>query len=223
MRMPLTRPRAIRPLPSRHRTCRPADGEAGLNPGLTRSYVPCNARNPLDQPDPPLHRNKRWSPPIAAAINEMVEAAPVADAKPKGLRTRARTTMRTGQAGHLQNKLSVLLKLKGECGGGNVWPNVARAWTENTGSQRTGIIEHGSAATVFACGAGDGNLTRTVSLGRVLIPPRFRLLQWFWRPHLASVDPYRPGRVARVWPGSLASCAENRAPAQAAWPKITAT
>jgi hypothetical protein len=67
---------------------------------------------------------------------------------------------------------------------------------------------------VFACGAGDGNRTRTVSLGRVLILPCFRVLQRYWRPQLASGDPYRPGLVARVWPGSLGSRVENRALAQ---------
>src|SRR5664280_2663236 len=69
-------------------------------------------------------------------------------------------------------------------------------------------------ATLFACGAGDGNRTRTVSLGRVLILPCFRVLQRYWRPQLASCDPYRPGLVARVWPGSLGSRVENRALAQ---------
>ena len=56
---------------------------------------------------------------------------------------------------------------------------------------------------LLACRAGDGNRTRAFSLGRVLIPPRSRVLQRFWRPHLAPVDLSRPGRVARVWPGSL--------------------
>jgi hypothetical protein len=72
-------------------------------------------------------------------------------------------------------------------------------------------------ATLFACGAGDGNRTRTVSLGRVLIPPCFPVLQRFWRPHLASVDPYRPGLVARAWPGALPSPGKNRALAEVAW------
>src|ERR1019366_6403516 len=66
-------------------------------------------------------------------------------------------------------------------------------------------------ATLVACGAGDGNRTRTVSLGRVRIPPCFRVLQRYWRPQLASGDPYRPGLVARVWPGSFGSRVENRA------------
>jgi hypothetical protein len=79
-----------------------------------------------------------------------------------------------------------------------------------------------TAATAFR-GAGDGNRTRTVSLGRVLIPPCFRVLQRYWRPQLASGDPCRPGLVARVWPGSLASRGENRAPAEVVWPRITAT
>jgi hypothetical protein len=35
------------------------------------------------------------------------------------------------------------------------------------------------------------------------MPPCLPVLQRFWRPHLAPVDPYRPGLVARVWPGSL--------------------
>jgi len=39
-------------------------------------------------------------------------------------------------------------------------------------------------ATLFTCGAGDGNRTRTVSLGRVLIPPWFPVLQRYWRPQL---------------------------------------
>src|SRR5450631_4219494 len=55
-------------------------------------------------------------------------------------------------------------------------------------------------ATLLACRAGDGNRTRTVSLGRVLILPCFRILQRYWRPQLASGDPYRPGLVARAWP-----------------------
>jgi hypothetical protein len=78
-------------------------------------------------------------------------------------------------------------------------------------------------ATLFAVGAGDGNRTRTVSLGRVLILPCFRVQQRYWRPQLASGDPYRPGLVARAWPGSLASRAENRALAEVAWPRIAAT
>ena len=48
-------------------------------------------------------------------------------------------------------------------------------------------------------------------------------LQRYWRPQLAPGDPYRPGLVARVWPGSLASRAKNRALAEVAWPRITAT
>ena len=44
-------------------------------------------------------------------------------------------------------------------------------------------------AMLFAYGAGDGNRTRTVSLGRVLVPPRSRVLQRFWRPQLAPGDP----------------------------------
>jgi hypothetical protein len=86
-----------------------------------------------------------------------------------------------------------------------VWPKVARARTETQARQRSGIPECCSAAAVFEHGAGDGNRTRTVSLGRVLIPPCFRVLQRYWRPQLASGDPCRPGRVARVWPGSLGS------------------
>src|ERR1035437_6008517 len=58
---------------------------------------------------------------------------------------------------------------------------------------------------------------------RVLIPPCFRVLQRYWRPQLAPGDPYRPGLVARAWPGSLASRGENRALAEVAWPRITAT
>ena len=77
-----------------------------------------------------------------------------------------------------------------------------------------GILEYASAATLFVCGAGDGNRTRTVSLGRVLILPCFPVLQRYWRPQLASGDPYRPGLVARVWPGSLGSRVENRTLAQ---------
>src|SRR5450631_4901811 len=69
-------------------------------------------------------------------------------------------------------------------------------------------------ATLFVFGAGDGNRTRTVSLGRVLILPCFPVLQRYWRPQLASGDPYRPGLVAGVWPGSLGSRVENRALAQ---------
>ena len=55
-------------------------------------------------------------------------------------------------------------------------------------------------ATVFEHGAGDGNRTRTVSLGRVLISPCFRVLQRYWRPQLAPGDPYRPGLVAVCGP-----------------------
>src|SRR5450631_1749216 len=69
-------------------------------------------------------------------------------------------------------------------------------------------------ATLFVFGAGDGNRTRTVSLGRVLILPCFPVLQRYWRPQLASGDPYRPGLVAGVWPGSLGSRVENRTLAQ---------
>jgi hypothetical protein len=51
-----------------------------------------------------------------------------------------------------------------------VWPKVARAWTGNTHRPRTEIFQFGSAATLFACGAGDGNRTRTVSLGMETMP-----------------------------------------------------
>jgi hypothetical protein len=93
-----------------------------------------------------------------------------------------------------------------------VWPKVARTRTETRIRQRAGIFEYGSAATLFACGAGDGNRTRTVSLGRVLAPPCSRVLQRFRRPHLAPGGPQRPGRVARVWPGSLSIWVEAERP-----------
>jgi hypothetical protein len=63
-------------------------------------------------------------------------------------------------------------------------------------------IRFACVATLFACGAGDGNRTRTVSLARVLIPPCFPVLQRYRRPQLGPSGPYRPGLVARVWPGS---------------------
>jgi len=37
-----------------------------------------------------------------------------------------------------------------------------------------------------------------------------------WRPQLTAGDPYRPGLVARVWPGSLGSRAET----YARWPEL---
>jgi len=37
----------------------------------------------------------------------------------------------------------------------------------------------------------------------------FRVLQRYWRPQLAPGGPYRPGLVARAWPGSLLSRGEN--------------
>src|SRR5450631_4926334 len=87
---------------------------------------------------------------------------------------------------------------------------------------RRSQMEHGAQfvcmITLFACGAGDGNRTRTVSLGRVLIPPCFRVLQRYWRPQLAPGDPYRPGLVARVWPGFSRLRGENRALAEVAGP-----
>ena len=98
-----------------------------------------------------------------------------------------------------------------------MWISVARSGPgedRNACLTQNGILEYGSAATLFAFGAGDGNRTRTVSLGRVHILPCFRVLQRYWRPQLASGDPYRPGLVARVWPGSLGSRVENRALAQ---------
>src|SRR5450631_4091939 len=89
---------------------------------------------------------------------------------------------------------------------------------------RRSQMEHGAQfvcmITVFACGAGDGNRTRTVSLGRVLIPPCFRVLQRYWWPQLAPGDPYRPGLVARAWPASLASPIEDRALAETSWTRI---
>ena len=39
----------------------------------------------------------------------------------------------------------------------------------NTDRQRAKSLQYGSIATLFACGAGDGNRTRTVSLGTNLI------------------------------------------------------
>ena len=61
-------------------------------------------------------------------------------------------------------------------------------------------VQFACATTLFEHGAGDGNRTRTVSLGRVLILPCFRVPQRYWRPQLAPGDPYRPGLVARAWP-----------------------
>ena len=46
-----------------------------------------------------------------------------------------------------------------------MWPKVARAWTGNAHRQRSESFQFGSAATLFVFGAGDGNRTRTVSLG----------------------------------------------------------
>jgi hypothetical protein len=78
----------------------------------------------------------------------------------------------------------------------------SRALWSGPGRRKTGsgVCESPTAATPFVRGAGDGNRTRTVSLGRVLILPCFRVLQRYWRPQLASGDPYRPGLVARAWP-----------------------
>ena len=97
-----------------------------------------------------------------------------------------------------------------------MWPKVARARTETRVRQGTGIHEYDSAATVFELGAGDGNRTRTVSLGRVSMPPCSPALQRYWRPQLTAGGPYRPGLVARVWPGSLGSRAET----YARWPEL---
>jgi len=47
---------------------------------------------------------------------------------------------------------------------GPKWPGCG---LKTTRFARTGSLAFGSAATVFACGAGDGNRTRTVSLGTV--------------------------------------------------------
>jgi len=47
-----------------------------------------------------------------------------------------------------------------------MWPNVARAWTESTDRQRR--LESTDSLVLqrsFVCAAGDGNRTRTVSLG----------------------------------------------------------
>jgi hypothetical protein len=89
-----------------------------------------------------------------------------------------------------------------------VWISVAQSgpsMDRNADHKRTGIFQFAYAATLFACGAGDGNRTRTVSLGRVLIPPCFRVPQRYWRPQLAPGDPYRPGLMAHAWPGSRGS------------------
>jgi hypothetical protein len=51
-----------------------------------------------------------------------------------------------------------------------VWPKVAHAWTRSTHRQRIKIFQFGSAAMLFACGAGDGNRTRTISLGMATMP-----------------------------------------------------
>src|SRR5665647_1808218 len=107
--------------------------------------------------------------------------------------------MRKGQ-GHLQRWL--MARGNGTC---------AVFWCGRALTHLGDGVRFACAATVFVYGAGDGNRTRTVSLGRVLIPPCFRVLQRYWRPQLAPGDPYRPGLVARAWPGSLASRGENRA------------
>src|SRR5450759_4318179 len=88
---------------------------------------------------------------------------------------------------------------------------VALWWAQNNGCRRDALPEFPITATLFACGAGDGNRTRTVSLGRVPIPPCSPALQRYWRPQLTAGGPYRPGLVARVWPGSLGSRAETYA------------
>src|SRR5674476_1624597 len=114
-------------------------------------------------------------------------------------------------------------KLKDESRGvdkcGPKWPGRG----PKRASDRPETLGHGSAATRFACGAGDGNRTRTVSMGRVLILPCFRVLRRYWRPQLVPGDPYRPGLVAPAWTASLASRSENRARDEVSWPRITAT
>jgi hypothetical protein len=66
-----------------------------------------------------------------------------------------------------------------------VWPKVDRVWTEDLGSQRVEILEFGSSAIVFTCGAGDGNRTRIVSLGN-LPPPVVRAPGTFC--HVVPID-----------------------------------
>ena len=100
---------------------------------------------------------------------------------------------------------------------GSLWPTdrprIAHAvltWAQTGGSRSSGVRQFPTVATLFACGAGDGNRTRTVSLGRVRIPPCSPVLQRYWRPQLAASDPYRPGLVAHVWPGCLSIWVEAK-------------
>jgi hypothetical protein len=57
-------------------------------------------------------------------------------------------------------------------------------------------------ATHFAAERVTGIEPALSAWGEVLSPPCSPLLQRFWRTQLAPSDPYRPGLVARAWPGS---------------------
>ncbi len=102
------------------------------------------------------------------------------------------------------------------------WESVAHGWSRalwsGPGRQETedGVYESPTVATLFVFGAGDGNRTRTVSLGRVLVPGCFPVLQRFWRPQLAVDDP--SGLVSwPVWPCCLGSRAEAYSRRRSRW------
>jgi hypothetical protein len=91
---------------------------------------------------------------IAAAINEMVEAATSADAKPAG-------STKTSPDDDDEAGAGAVARL----GNGTV---MARQLISDAVGRCLRIEEgarSASTATLFACGAGDGNRTRTVSLG----------------------------------------------------------
>ena len=118
----------------------------------------------------------------AAAINAMVEAA--TSARKPSLRNRPRRA-------HMATPRMTIKAGPGfwaTRANGTAMARMPLSDGDGRSLHRGAGARFACSATLFACGAGDGNRTRTVSLGRVLIPPCFRVLQRYWRPQLASGD-----------------------------------
>jgi len=74
----------------------------------------------------------------------------------------------------MNDRLGVYLKPEGRARSeGSVarsWPEGSFPWIQINGAERLRILESASVTMVFACGADDGNRTRTASLGMETMP-----------------------------------------------------
>jgi hypothetical protein len=83
----------------------------------------------------------------------------------------------------------------------SLWPTVVRNGPQDRGSQETSSVQLLYGATYFACGAGDGNRTRTVSLGTVRTHGCVLGALRDSRSRAAWSVPWTPPLMAREWHG----------------------